>query len=132
MRDPRAGRKYGVGNFRLGRAARKREPQTAETFAPTDQGTVDFPLRVVELNLLALASDFVDYSDASERPRARRTPARTSPTERAAFPPERTTDSEKGLLGKHGHTRHATPRHRHPGIAISEPSDKRNNIKLKH
>ena len=28
-----------------------------------DQGTVDFPLRVVELNLLALASDFVDYSD---------------------------------------------------------------------
>jgi hypothetical protein len=28
-----------------------------------DQGTVDFPLLVVELNLLALASDFVDYSD---------------------------------------------------------------------
>ena len=26
-----------------------------------NQGTVDFPLRVVELNLLALASDFVDY-----------------------------------------------------------------------
>ena len=32
---------------------------------------------------------------------------------------------KKGRLGKHGHTRHATPRHRHPGIAISEPSDKR-------
>ena len=95
MRDPRAGRKYGVGNFRLGRAARKREPQTAETFAPTDQGTVDFPLRVVELNLLALASDFVDYSDASERPRARWNPARTAPTERTASPHERTTDSEK-------------------------------------
>ena len=43
-----------------------------------NQGTVDFPLRVVELNLLALASDFVDYSDPSEMPRARRTPARTA------------------------------------------------------
>jgi hypothetical protein len=27
------------------------------------QSRADFPLRVVELNLLALASDFVDYSD---------------------------------------------------------------------
>ena len=32
-----------------------------------NQATVDFPLRVVELNLLALASDFVDYSDPSYR-----------------------------------------------------------------
>ena len=49
--------------------------------------------------------------------------------------PPRTKEQQiqkKGRLGKHGHTRHATPRHRHPGIAISEPSDKRNNIKLKH
>ena len=43
------------------------------------QSRADFPLRVVELNLLALASDFVDYSDPSERPRARRNPARTAP-----------------------------------------------------
>lgn len=42
--------------------------RTGYTFASpfaiaVNQGTVDFPLRVVELNLLALASDFVDYSD---------------------------------------------------------------------
>ena len=40
--------------------------------------------------VLALASDFVDYSDPSERPRARRNPARTAPTERAA--PKATAD----------------------------------------
>ncbi len=49
---------------------------------------------------LALASDFVDYSDSSERPRARRNPARTAPTERAASPHERTTDSEKRTTRK--------------------------------
>ena len=83
-----------------------------------NQGTVDFPLRVVELNLLALASDFVDYSDPSERPRARRNPARTAPTERAASPHERTTDSEKRTTRKTWtypscHTQAPTPRHRH-------------------
>ena len=51
-----------------------------------NQGTVDFPLRVVELNLLALASDFVDYSDPSERPRARRNPARTAPHREGGLP----------------------------------------------
>ena len=40
--------------------------------------------------VLALASDFVDYSDPSEMPRARRNPARTAPTERAA--PKATAD----------------------------------------
>ena len=63
-----------------------------------NQGTVDFPLRVVELNLLALASDFVDYSDPSEMPRARRTPARTAPTERAA--PKATADGTALLAAR--------------------------------